>query len=362
MTVTTQPSQRDPGPDLAAGIFVGVDTHQLTHHVAILDAGDRVLADAEFPVSAAGYAAMTTWLSRYGTPVAVGVESTGGYGAGLTRHLLAAGLHVFEVDRPERATRAREGKSDPIDAIAAARAVRTGRADGLPKIHTGAVESLRMHMIPRESAVKDRTRAYSQLRDLVTTAPDDLHDQLIGLSGPARVKIAAGFRPDPARLDEPTQAAKQAMRRLARRIQVLDIEIAEADQVIDRLTATLVPTLRAMRQIGPHTAAQLVVTAGENIERLRSEAAFAKLCGVAPLPAGSGKNPNRHRLNRGGDRQANRALYLIVVGRMKNHPQTRAYLERRMAQNLKKPDIIRCLKRHLARSVYRALRDDLLTT
>ena len=362
MTVTTLLTQRDPRPDLGKEIYVGVDTHQLTHHVAVVDARDRVLADAEFPVTAAGYTALTGWVAQHGHPRAVGVESTGGYGAGLTRHLLAAGLHVLEVNRPERVTRARDGKSDPIDAVAAARAVRTGRADGLPKIHTGAVESLRMHMIPRDSAVKDRTRAYSQLRDLVTTAPDDLHDQLIGLTGPARVKIAAGFRPDPTALHEPVQAAKHAMRRLARRIQILDAEIAEADQIIDQLTATLVPRLRAMRQVGPHTAAQLVVTAGENIERMRSEAAFAKLCGVAPLPAGSGKNPNRHRLNRGGDRQANKALYLIVIGRIRNHPETRAYLERRQTDNLKKPDIIRCLKRHLARSIYRALRDDLLTT
>lgn len=355
MTVTKQTRQ-------AGLIYGGVDTHQQSHHAAVLGAGDQVLADRAFPATGSGYAQLLDWLAGYGLIGRVGVESTSGYGAGLTRHLLVAGVEVVEVNRPDVTTRAMDGKSDALDAIAAARAARSGRAAGIPKISTGAVEALRMAKIPRDSAVKDRTRAFSQLRDLATTAPTELHDELIGLTARRRVAKAAGFRPDPARVGDPVQAAKRAMRTLARRVQALDAEIAEADQIIDKLTAELVPTLRAMHQVGPQTAAQLVITAGQNIDRLRNEAAFAKLTGTAPLPASSGKRNHRHRLNRGGDRQANYALHMIVIGRLKSHPETRAYYARREAEGLGQLDIIRCLKRHLVRSVYRALRDDLMTT
>lgn len=343
-------------------VYGGVDTHQREHQCAVVDADDRVVAVQAFAATQAGYRRLADWLVGYGLVAKVGVESTGGYGAGLTRLLLVAGFEVVEVDRPDRVTRARDGKSDPIDAIAAARAARVGRASGTPKIKTGAVESLRMIKMPRDSAVKDRTRAYGQLRDLVTTAPAELHDELIGLTGKMRVARAVGLRPDRARLTDPVQAAKLALRTLARRIQDLDTQIAEADQIIDQLTRHLVPTLLAMRQVGPQTAAQLVITAGENIDRMRNEASFAKLTGVAPLPASSGKRQHRHRLNRGGDRHANCALHMIIIGRLKDHQPTRTYYHRRAAEGLTDLEIIRCLKRHLVRSIYRALRDDLMTT
>ena len=343
-------------------VVAGVDTHQGTHHAAVIDRDGRLLADREFPANGPGYQRLLDWVAGHGLVQGIGVESTGGYGAGLTRHLLVAGVEVFEVNRPERATRAMLGKSDPIDAAAAARQVLTGRATARPKITSGAVESLRMVKIPRDSAVRDRTGAYNQLRDLVTTAPTVIHDELIGLSGVRRVSRAARFRPDPTRLEDPVQAAKAAMRSLARRIQALNAEIAEADQTIDQLTARLVPSLRAMSGVGPQTSARLVITAGENIDRMRNEATFAKLTGVAPLPASSGKRNNRHRLNRGGDRQANSALHMIVINRLSRHTETRTYYARRQAENLTNLDIVRCLKRHLARSVYRALRDDLMRT
>lgn len=343
-------------------VVAGVDTHQRTHHAAVIDTDGRLLGDREFPANGPGYQDLLDWVAGHGLLQAVGVESTGGDGAGLTRHLLVAGVEVVEVNRPEKATRAMQGKSDPIDAESAARQVLHGHATARPKITSGAVEALRMVKIPRDSAVKDRTRAYSQLRDLITTAPTVLHDELIGLSSVRRVSKAAALRPDPARLDDPLQAAKAAMRSLARRIQALTAEIDQADRVIDRLTAQLVPTLRAMPSVGPQSAAQLVLTAGENIDRMRSEAAFAKLTGVAPLPASSGKRNNRHRLNRGGDRQANSALHMIIIGRLHRHQPTRDYKARRQAENLGNLDIIRCLKRHLARSIYRTLRDDLMTT
>jgi transposase len=301
-------------------------------------------------------------MAGHGVVASIGVEATGSYGAGLTRHLLVAGIDVVDVNRPEKTTRARDGKSDPIDAASAARQVLAGTATARPKLSTGIVEAIRNLKIPRDGAVRDRTRAFNQLRDLVTTAPEPIHDELIGLTGRARVRRAASYRPDPARLADPAQAAKRALRRLARRIQALDAEIAEADAELDRLTARAVPTVRALHQVGIQTAAQLAITAGENIDRMRSEASFAKLTGVAPLPASSGKRNHRHRLNRGGDRQANSALHIIAIGRLATDQRTRDYRDRRQAEGLGKLDIIRCLKRHLAREIYRALREDLMTT
>ena len=343
-------------------VLAGVDTHQATHHCAVIDSEGRLLADRGFPANGPGYRQLLDWVAGHGLVQAIGVESTSGYGAGLTRHLLVAGVEVYEVSRPEKATRAMQGKSDPIDAACAARQVLTGKATARPKITSGVVEALRMIKIPRDSAVRDRTRAYSQLRDLITTAPTVLHDELIGLSSVRRVTKAAGLRPDTRRLEDPVQAARAAMRTLARRIQSLSVEIAEADRIIDRLTTELVPSLRGMPGVGPQSAAQLVITAGQNIGRMRNEAAFAKLTGTAPLPASSGKRNNRHRLNPGGDRQANSALHMIVINRLSRHQPTRDYYARRQGENLGNLDIIRCLKRHLARSIFRALRNDLMRT
>jgi transposase len=359
MSVTAGTTQASP----RAGSLVvtgGVDTHQLTHHAGVLDDKLNQIADREFPATAAGYQELWDWMAGHGLITGVGVESTGSYGAGLTRHLLAAGVEVYEVSRPEKATRVKQGKSDPIDAYSAARQVATGKATARPKITTGIVEAIRMVKVPRDAAVRDRTRAYSQLRDLVTTAPAPIHDQLIVMTGHQRARRAATYRPDPTRLHEPLQAAKQGLRALARRIGELDAEIAEADKALTALTRQAVPSLVAMPQIGPQTSAQLLITAGQNITRMRTEATFAKLCGVAPLPASSGKT-TRHRLNRGGDRKANSALYMIAIGRMRAHPETKAYVERRRAQGHSNPEIIRCLKRGIARSVYRALRNDLMT-
>jgi len=364
-TLRTQQPARPAGRSAQRGskthmVFVGVDTHQLTHHAAIVDCHHRRLGNREFVATAAGYRQLLAWAASHGVINGVGVESTGSYGAGLTLHLLGAGLEVYEVNRPEKSTRVKQGKSDPIDAYSAAEQVLTGRASGRPKIKTGVVEAIRMIKVPRDVAVKDRTRAYSQLRDLVTTAPAAIHDELIKLSGKKRVAKALLMHPDQGRIHEPVHAARHALRAIARRIRSLDSEIAEADKLLTNLTKKTCPSLLAMHQVGTQTAARMVITAGENIDRMTSEAAFAKLTGVAPLPASSGKT-NRHRLNRGGDRQANSALYLIITGRMRNHPETLAYVQRRRAEGRSNPEIIRCLKRHLARSIYRALKTDLMT-
>lgn len=349
-------------PDLIQqpALIVGIDAHQRTHHAVIIDTTGRRVADQEFAVSTDGYAALTAWALDHGIVTAWALESTGSYAAGLTRHLLVHGLgDVFEVNRPDKTVRARDGKNDPIDAEAAARAVLSGRATARPKVTTGVVESIRMLMLARNSAVKARTALYSQIRDLITTAPAEIHDTLIGMTAHKRVEIAAGYRPDPARLAEPVHAAKHALRALARRIRDLTEEIRAADKTLGKLVADTVPTLIAKHQIGTITAAQLLVTAGQNLDRMRNEASFAKLTGTAPVPASSGKT-RRMRLSRGGDRQANKALHLIAVGRIRSHPETITYTQRRTRDGLGKKDIIRCLKRAIAREAYRALKTDLL--
>lgn len=340
-------------------VIVGVDTHQRTHHAVVLDSEGRRLGDREFPVSDAGYAALLTWAAAFGVIDRFGVESTGSYGAGLTRFLLAEAVDVIEVNRPDRATRVMDGKSDPLDAEAAARAVLSGRVTARPKLTTGVVESIRVLKNTRDSALTARNAALSQLRDLITTAPAELHDTLIGLTAKQRVVRAAAFRPDMTRLGEPLHAAKKALRTYALRIHALDAEIAEIDAVLDTLVAKTVPTLVAMPQVGTQTAAQLLITAGENLHRFASEAQFAKLTGVAPIPASSGKT-RRMRLSRGGDRQANKALYLIAIGRLRSHQETRDYVARREAEGLSRRDAIRCVKRYLARTTYNALKHDLL--
>jgi hypothetical protein len=274
---------------------------------------------------------------------------------------MGSDFQVHEVARPDKTTRAMQGKSDPIDAYAAARAVQAGRASGWAKAKNGAVEAMRVIKVARDSAVKDRTAAISQMRDVITTAPEPVRSELLGLSAAKRVTKARGYRSDPTRAVDPTQAAKLTLRALARRISALDEEITEADKILTALVGDHLPSLVRLPQVGTQIAAQLAITAGQNIDRMRSEAGFAKLTGVAPVPASSGKT-RRMRLNRGGDRQANSALYMVVVGRLRNHPETLAYRTRREAEGLSKKDIIRCLKRYVARETYQALKADLATT
>jgi transposase len=342
----------------------GVDTHGRTHHAAAVDGAGRLLGDAEFAATAVGYAQLLVWLSGFGRLLKVGVEGTGTYGAGLARHLAAADVHVVEVDRPDRKTRRRQGKSDPIDAIAAARAVLAGTATGAPKTRTGPVEAIRALRVARRGAVKARTAALNQLHGLVTSAPEQLRADLVGLPTPQLVNRCVGFRIDAARLLGPVMATKAALRAIARRVQALEEEIALADARLRPATATVAPRTAAIFGAGPDVAGQLLVTAGDNPERLRSEAALAHLAGISPLPASSGRT-DRHRLNRGGDRAANAAIHRIVLCRMRYHHRTQAYVARRTAQGLSKKEIMRCLKRYVVREIHTALLadfEDLATT
>lgn len=343
----------DPAPAAQPAHLVvgGVDTHADTHTVAAVDTAGRLLGHAQFPATCAGYAQLVTWLHGHGLVHQVGVEGTGAYGAGLARHLTTAGLEVVEVDRPDRKTRRYAGKSDPIDADAAARAVLAGRATGTPKTRTGPVEAIRALRVARSSAVADRAHAQTRMKTLLITAPDALRAALTGLTATALVATCAALRPDRDRATDPAQATRIALRSLARRHQHLTAEITDLDALLETLVAATNPALVAANGVGTDVAGQLLVTAGDNPARLHSEAAFAALCGVAPVPASSGKT-TRHRLNRGGDRAANAALYRVVLCRLRWDPRTQAYKKRRTEQGLSTKEIIRCLKRLIARELY----------
>jgi transposase len=338
----------------------GVDTHADTHHAAVLLMNGARLANAEFPATQAGYAQLTEWLLGFGRLHAVGVEGTGSYGAGLTRQLHTAGIRVLEVNRPDRRQRRLAGKSDPLDAYAAAEAVIAGRASALPKLGTGIVAAIRALHSTRAGAVKARSATLNELRALVVTGPAALRDQLRQHTTGTLVNACLRLRPA-ADLADPDQATKHALRSLARRHRTLSVEITELDSHLHALLRRACPQLLALHGVGPETAAQLLITVGDNPDRLASEAAFAALCGVAPIPASSGKT-RKHRLSRGGDRQANRALYMITITRLHRCPHTRAYATRRTADGLSKKDIIRCLKRYLAREIYKTLTSTNTTT
>ena len=333
-------------------VFGGVDTHRDTHVAAVVDTAGRVLATAPFRADTTGYEQLSNWLGSHGQVVRVGIEGTGSYGAGLTRYLNSVGVEVVEVNRANRQLRRRYGKTDVTDAQAAARAALNGQASGLPKSGDGPVEGIRMLSVARRSAIKARTQAINQIHALVVTAPDQVKHHLTGLSPKARVNKSAAFRPGTA--DTTIRYAKQALRLLSRRYQSLTAEIRELDTEITRLCAQANPALLATPGVGPDIAAALLIAAGDNPERMTSESSFAALCGVSPVQASSGRIV-RHRLNRGGNRQANQALWRIATIRTAKDPRTIAYMKRRQAEGKTRREIIRCLKRHIAREIYHLL-------
>ena len=333
----------------------GVDTHADVHVAAALDPIGGLLGVQEFPATAAGYADLLEWLGEFGAVALVGIEGTGSYGAGLARYMAGAGVRVVEVDRADRQDRHRQGKSDPLDAVSAARAAQSGRASGTPKGRDGTVEAIRALMVAKRSARHERTQAINQARALIVTGPEQLRGRFAG-HGTAQLAAAiAALRPR-AGDDVPGYATRVALRELGRRVQFLDAQLERLDELIIPLVTARAPGLLSLHGVGPDTAALLLVAAGDHPERLRSESSWAHLCGVAPIPASSGKTAGRYRLNRGGNREANSALWRIVICRMSSDPATRAYVERRTKEGLSKREIIRCLKRYVAREVYRHLR------
>jgi transposase len=341
--MTTDPEQ----------VVAGVDTHADTHHAAVLDLAGRRLADASFPATGAGYAALTAFIQSFGSVKRIGVEGTGSYGSGLARHLADEGLIVREVIRPNRQDRRRNGKSDPEDAYSAARAALADDDLPQPKAHDGQVEQLRAVFIARRSAVKARTAALSQLKGLLVTAPESIRARHRKQSDQRLLDQLAKSR---AALDDADGGLRMALRSIARRIQTLNTEIRALEADLATLARGINPALLATKGVGPVSAAQLLIAAGDNPERLRSKAAFAALCGASPISASSGKI-QRHRLNRGGDRQANSALHRIVLVRMSFDPRTRAYVQRRRTEGLSTREIIRCLRRYVADETFTLITD-----
>jgi transposase len=333
-------------------VVLGVDTHKDTHVAVVLSSAGELLADGQFPATAAGYRDPVAWVQAWGPIRVAGVEGTGSYGAGLTRRLLTDGIKVIEVNRPDRAVRRRRGKTDAVDAEAAARAVLAGDATAVPKTADGPVEALRVLKVAKDSAVKARVQAINQLKGILISSEPALREQLAALSTYRLIDACGAL--NSADHDGLSATVVHTLRLLARRIQYLAAEIADLQQRITAQVETVAPQLLELQGVGPDTAATLLITAGDNPQRLTSEASFAALCGVSPIEASSGKT-QRLRLNRGGQRQANAALYRAVLTRLRWDPATRAYLQRRTTQGLSKREIIRCLKRYLARTVYKIM-------
>lgn len=330
-------------------VAIGIDTHKYLHVAVALDElGGRV---AELTVSAdsGGYALLEQWATGLGRIIAFGIEGTGSYGAGVASHVHRRGHRVIEVNRPDRRERRLNGKSDLLDAENAARAVLSGRATATPKTADGQIEMLRQIKIAKDTAVKARTQAMVTLKTLIVTAPSDLREELQGLPKMTLIERCAGLRPGP--VTTPLAATKHSLRGLARRWQLLQVEIREHEHHLTALTSAVAPAMVAAFGIGPDTAAEMLIVAGDNPDRVHSEAAWAKLCGVCPIPASSGLR-TRHRLNRGGHRQANAALYRTVIVRLRFHQPTIDYVTRRTAEGKTKAEIIRCLKRYVAREIW----------
>ncbi|MGH3626494.1 MAG: IS110 family transposase [Sciscionella sp.] len=339
-------------------VILGVDTHADTHTAVVIDGQGRLLDESTFTTTLDGYGALHAWACEHGTIIGAGVECTGTYGAGLARYLSAAGISVTEVNQPHAHTRAHIGKNDAIDAEAAARKVLSGQARASAKDTTGIIEAIRNINVVRSSAVKSRTQALAQIRDLLVTAPAHLRARFTAPTLPGKAIQALALRPNQARLADPAEAAKYALRSAGRRIRNLTEEITDLTAELSRLTKMIAPTLLALPQIGPVSAAQLLITTGQNPHRVHSEAAFARLTGTAPIPVASGKT-NRMRLHRGGDRQANRTIHLIAVGRLHTDQRSQKLRDDKIAHGKSKMDAIRCLKRYIAREIYYALKTDL---
>ncbi len=331
----------------------GVDTHADVHVGAAIDSNGGVLGVESFPADETGYGDLLDWLVGFGELVRVGVEGTGSWGVGLTRFLTDHDSMVLEVDRPNRQTRRKKGKSDPTDAVSAARAALSGTATTTPKSRDGAVEEMRVLLVSRRSARQQRIQTLNQLRHLVFTAPEPIRIRFKDRYKTGLVTEAANMRPNKGS-DPIVFTTNLVIRNLARRIKGLNNEMAEVDRMLTTLIENTAPSLLELYGVGTDTAASLLVAAGDNPDRLHNERSWAHLCGVTPLPASSGKT-TRYRLNRGGDRQANAALHRIVLTRMSSHEQTRRYVARRRDEGLNTTEIMRCLKRYVARQTFKHL-------
>jgi transposase len=352
MTRMMHPPQSSRAATGDQEVVLGVDTHKDTHVAAVLDPVGALLGSRCFATTAAGYQQLLCWAQALGRVRRAGVECTGSYGAALTRHLLAAGVQVVEVNQPDKAMPRRRGKTDAVDAEAATRAVLCGRATATAKTGDGPVEMARMFKLAKDSAVKSRTQAINQLKAVLVAADPALRESLSGLPTTKLIRRCAAL--DTGLPTDATSAAAWTLRLLAHRIVALTAEVGQLRARITNAVNMSTPTLLERNGVGLDTAASLLITAGGNPERLSSDAAFAALCGASPVEASSGKT-QRHRLNQGGDRQANAALYRIALSRLRWDPRTQDYMTRRLKQGKSKREVIRCLKRSIAREIYQIM-------
>jgi transposase len=335
------------------GYVVGVDTHGDEHALALVEArSQRLLRRLTFPATRRGYRrALRLVCRRAPGGRAWAVEGSGSYGAGLARFLAERGECVLEVERPRRSGARGRAKSDELDAERAARAVVAGTAGARPRRHA-ETQALRTLLVTREGAVSARTAALNELRALLVTAPAQLRERLQGLPEAALISACLRLRPAGGR-DAERVAYSLALRSLARRVRQLRAEAATLEHELAARVQKLAPQPLARRGVGPVSAAALLC-AWSHRGRLRSEAAFARLAGAAPLPASSGKTV-RHRLDRGGDRRLNRALHTIALTLQRSDPKTQAHIARRIADGKSTREAVRCLKRYLARSLFPTL-------
>jgi transposase len=340
-------------------IVIGVDTHKHTHSAAMVSsATGRVLEDLTIAADPDGYQALLDLAVQHSGPRLWAIEGAGSYGAGLAVHLVAAGEEVAEIERPNRPGRRHGAKSDPIDAARAAREALS--ADHLAELRSrGARQSLSVLLAARRSAVDASKVAQLQIHNLVIAAPEALRARFRDCRSTRKLTtIAARLRLQPS-WDHETRTTTQALRSLARRAQALTAEAKVHEAAMRRIIESWRPDLLDQIGVGTIVAATLLC-AWSHPGRVRSDAAFASLAGVAPIPASSGQT-NRHRLNRSGDRQLNKALHTIVLTRLAHDPETRAYAERRRAEGKTRREIIRCLKRAVARRIYKQLENQPLT-
>jgi len=337
-------------------VVVGVDTHKRFHVVTVISELGERLAFEHFEANAKGYDKALKWAKKHGSVLRAGIEATGSYGAGLTERFRKDDIEVFDVYRPDKQERRRRGKNDVEDSFQAAEAALAYIRCAVAKEKSGLLEAARMLEGAYELVVRQRTATMNLLRADITTLPAKMRERLEGLCRSELLKTCANFRISKGAGAE--EGMKAAVRHLARKVQAMDKEAADLEKQIEQCAKKLAPRTLSLPGIGCHGTIRLLCSAGQNIDRLKSDAAFSMLCGTSPIPASSGNNIHL-RLNKGGDRKANSVLYIMAINRIQRCEKTQAFIAKKMSENKSKKDAIRALKRYLAREVYYALKADI---
>jgi transposase len=344
--------------ETSRNVYVGVDTHKDTHTAAVVDVNGGVLKTFTVETTSPGFGSLTGQIAKFGRVESYGIEGTGSYGALLARYINAQSeVKVVEVNRVNRQDRRRYGKTDTADAVAAARAVASGKETNPAKKVEGDLEIIKMLQTARTADVKTRTQTVNRIKAILVTAPENISTLLDGLTTLKTVRTILKWRPVNY-LGDPEQAVKHALKLLAKQWDTLNDQIVQTDRDLATLLNETAPWLMELQGVGTDVAAKLLITAGSNPERLKSEASFAALCGASPIDASSGKQ-QRHRLNQGGNRQANNALYTIAITRMAHDPETQKYVAKQKAKGKTRKEIIRQLKRYIARQTYKKIKQNL---